>query len=169
MGQGPRDIVVRGVLPEKSDGTVRYVAAAPSEYMSNFSGSGLPFASAEQAFHNTPNRGRVRTAEDGRTFEIRLYLPNTYMRVGEWSTPVKPTLYIQYGTPSGDSKAYSIRVSDGIPYRSLTYPRSRTDVSFYSSQFHLPIRSQERILREAGFPSTNAATPRDHFGSKPPM
>jgi hypothetical protein len=167
---GKYDIQVRGRIEESvKDNTIWYTAASPADHRASYSGSGLPFANQLQAFDNTPNIGTYKLGPDN-SFEIELMTPNSYM-VGLGSVTVPPTLYIQYTTGNNEPKLITIKVSNGIPYRTLTYPmdpRAREGASFYDPQFYLPVRSQERILLEAGYPRVNM-TPNNHWGTKPPL
>lgn len=165
---GTRDVVVRGVIKELvKDNVLYFAAASPPDYRYTYTGSGLPFASEEQAFDNTPNVGRV-TVNNGK-FEIQLMYPNSYM-IGLGSVTVPPTLFLEYvDAVAGETRHVQVKLSEGIPYRMLTYPYkncARKDAMFYSNHGCLPVRSQEAILRSAGFPSTNTM-PKNHWGLKP--
>ena len=163
------DIVVQGRIDEQvKDNKLFYIAASPADHRATFTGSGLPFYNQIQAFDNTPNVGIAEV--NGNSFEIRLMTPNSYM-VGLGSVTIPPTVYIEYVDIHGETKNVSIKVSNGIPYRTLTYPltpRPRIDATFYNSQFYLPVRSQEQILLDSGYPKTNEMPP-NHFGLKPPQ
>lgn len=167
---GKYDLKIKGTIEENvKDSTIYYMAAAPADHRATYTGSGLPFKDQIQAFDNTPNVGIVKL-DMSNSFEINLMIPNSYM-VGLGSVTVPPTLYIEYINGSGEKKLVSIKVSNGIPYRSLTYPvapKARGSVSFYDSQFGLEVRGQEQILREAGYPKVNEM-PANHFGTKPPL
>jgi hypothetical protein len=165
------DIEVTGQIEEKvKDNIVHFIAAAPPDHRASFTGSGLPFANQLQAFYNTPNQGVV-TLNEQNMFKINLIIPNSYM-IGLGSVTVPPTLYLQYFTDnSNEERMINIKLSYGIPYRSMTYPmfpRPRQNVTFYDSQFYLPVRSQEQILKEAAYPTINYM-PDNHWGTKPPM
>lgn len=164
------DIKVKGIIQDNvQEGKIAYVAATPADYRASFTGSGLPFANQLQAFDNTPNRGEI-TLGPNNSFEIDLVMPNSYM-VGLGSVKVPPTLYIEYLDDDNNLQLIPIKISDGIPYRTLTYPmtpRARSGAEFYDSQFYLDVRSQEKILREAAYPRTNTM-PANHWGTKPPM
>lgn len=167
---GKYDIKVKGRIDEQvKGGKIYYIAAAPADHRATYTGSGLPFSNQIQAFDNTPNAGTVDIGMDN-SFEIDLMTPNSYM-VGLGSITVPPTLYIQYINSMNEPKTVTVKVSDGIPYRTLTYPtvpRPRSDASFYDSQFDLQVRSQEQILIEAGYPRINTM-PNNHWGTKPPL
>jgi len=167
---GASDLKVSGRINETvKNNKIYYVAASPADHRASYTGSGLPFANQLQAFDNTPNQGVVSLGTTT-AFEINIMVPNSY-QVGLGSVIVPPTLYIEYINEQGEDRIISVKVSDGIPYRTLTYPvypRARKDVSFYDSQFYLQVRGQERILREAGYPQVNYM-PENHWGTKPPM
>jgi hypothetical protein len=50
-----------------------------------------------------------------------------------------------------------------------TYPAARKDVQFYSHGWSLPVRTQEAILRSAGFPERNVEAKGNYWGQKPPL
>ena len=164
-------MVVSGNIREPIKGNkVYYIAAAPPDYRANFSGSGLPFASQVQAFENTPNKGFIESSGE---FSIKVMTPNAYY-VGLGTVYVPPTLYLEYINIQGKKRNVSIKLSDGIPYRSLTHPgpgqntAPRADAMFYATQFNLPVRSQEQILRDSAYPSANHMDT-DFWGLKPPL
>lgn len=165
------DVVVKGVIEDANPNTpIRYLAAAPADHRATFTGSGLPFANQLQAFENTPNIGIVEL-DSQKHFEIKLMMPNSYM-VGLGSVQVPPTLYLEYtSSQTNETRQIAIQLSEGIPFRSMTYPMkpvARADASFYATQFSLPVRSQERILLDSGYPQENKV-PDTFWGLKPPM
>lgn len=173
-GEYDYQLVVKGVINEYvKDEKLYYIAAAPPDYRATFSGSGLPFASQVQAFQNTPNKGTVRIPAYGSKFEIKLMTPNSYY-VGLGTVYVPPTLYLEYINQHGVKRNVSVKISDGIPYRSLTHPgpgqnsAPRANAMFYATQFGLPVRSQEQILRDSAYPQNNKMDP-DFWGLKPPL
>lgn len=172
-GDNEYEIVVKGTINVKvTDNTIYYIAGAPPDFKSSFSGSALPFTSQIQAFDNTPNKGKTTVQNDG-TFEIKLLLPNAYY-VGLGTVYVPPKVYLQYYDINNKPKNVSILLSRGIPYRSLTYPGAgqmttgRANTMFYATQFFLPIRSQEQILRDSAYPKENVMS-KDFWGLKPPL
>lgn len=164
------DMTIIGKFSEKvKNNVIRYIAASPADHRGSFTGSGLPFANQIQAFDGTPNVGEVVLNAD-MTFQIDLITPNSYM-VGLGSMLVPPTLYIRYASIEGESRLITIKLSNGIPYRLLTYPTNpvaRKDATFYDAQFFLPVRSQEDILYDSGYPLTNLAA-ETFWGLKPPL
>ena len=164
------DLELTGQIEEQvKDNAIHYVASAPPDHRASFTGSGLPFANQLQAFDNTPNQGRA-VLDNQNTFKLKLIMPNSYM-VGLGSVTVPPTVYLQYLNMKDELRTITIQISDGIPYRTLTYPmypRARYNSTFYDSQFYLPVRTQEQILREAAYPRANVM-PKNHWGTKPPI
>lgn len=165
-----KDMVVYGKIREPVlDGTVYYAAANPPDYRATYTGSGLPFANQHQAFENSPNKGKVQVV-DG-TFEVKIMYPNSYY-MGLGTVLVPPTLYLEYKSASGQQRNVSVKLSDGIPYRMLTYPMqytmARKDPMFYSHGWKLPVRTQEDILRDSAYPSKNKMYP-NFWGLKPPL
>lgn len=95
-------ITVRGVVAPLPDSLrVAWTAAAPPDRMTSFSGSGIPFVSPEQAFHD-PQGGSVTVDRTG-LFVVRLEAPNSFHVPGS-ECPVPPTLWLEW-------------VSGGTPYR----------------------------------------------------
>lgn len=168
-----KQLIVKGKINEPvKDNNLYYVASAPPDYRSTFTGSGLPFATQVQAFQNTPNKGVIQVF-NGQEFQIQLMTPNAYY-VGLGTVYVPPTLYLEYINTRGIRRNVSVKLSDGIPYRSLTYPgpgqktTPRANAMFYSTQFELPVRSQEQILRDSAYPINNKMDNK-FWGYKPPM
>ena len=173
-GDYDTQLIVKGHINEHiKDGKLYYVAAAPPDYRATFTGSGLPFASQVQAFENTPNKGSVDVQGHGGEFEIHLMTPNSYY-VGLGTVYIPPMLYLEYIAENGTKRNVSVKLSRGIPYRSLTHPgpgqgvAARANAMFYATQFKLPVRSQEQILRDAGYPADNVMDA-DFWGMKPPL
>ena len=59
------------------DQKVAYIAAAPVEFRTSVAGSGLPYTSKEQAFHNTPNMGMAQMMSK-KLFRVLLDMPGSY-------------------------------------------------------------------------------------------
>lgn len=170
MYQGQNDVTILGKIHDNlGDKRIFYIAAAPADHRATYTGSGLPFANQLQAFENTPNVGVVEVNNQNQ-FEISFMMPNSY-QVGLGSVVVPPTIYLEYLDNEKKVRRVSVKVSEGIPYRMLSYPlvpRPRANTNFYDSQFYLPVRSQEQILLDSGYPKTNTM-PKNHWGLKPPL
>lgn len=165
---GESDLLVSGSINEFVDnGRIHYLAAAPADHRYSFHGSGLPFANPTQAFQHTPNKGVIELQQNH--FEIKLRYPNSYY-VALGTVLVPPTLTIEYFT-SGERRVINIEIANSIPFRLLTYPRSTTyardNPFFYKGMETLPVRTQEQILRDAGYPEKNTV-PKNFWGLKPP-
>lgn len=154
------DIVIDcEITDEITDENVSFLAPAPAQSMVSFSGSGLPWTTKVQAFHNTPNKGIVKL--NNKRFVIRLMRPNSYYT--DFNTLKEPHVQIQYNK----NKIFNLDLSfEKISHRSLQYPKLRVSekVEFYNRQ--LPIRSQEKILRDSEYNDMNE--PIDFWGLKPP-
>lgn len=129
-------------LPSNADGGfVRYIAAAPADGFGGFTGSGLPFGTLHQAFENTPNSGRADAI--GGVVRLSLLDPNTfYSRVGTVRTA--PTVYISY-VSRGVDRFLAAPAGPGVPFRDLTYPRTRTGPEFYAAP-RVVMSQYEKIL-----------------------
>jgi len=123
---------------------VQYWAPSPPDYRHSFSGSGLPFPNEEVAYSNSPNIGRALLGKDG-SFVVKLVYPNSYYkRMG--AEYVKPNVKLLFNDQDGNmyGKIVTVPLGDGIPYRSLTWPRKRnwlTGPLFYSGNDKLPVRT----------------------------
>ena len=113
------------VVKGKTSGAkhLKYLAAAPSDFRLSYSGSGLPFASAEQAYFNTPNKGELDTEFSG-DFTFKLKSPNAYY-VFQGVTLVRPHVHIYV-----NDKEYDILLGLGIPNRSLKNLDDKPDRSY---------------------------------------
>ena len=163
------DLTVTGTIDDAKvdDDLLFYIAAAPPNYRYSFTGAGQPFADAPQAFYDTPNKGKVIVSAGGK-FSIPLAYPNTYyQRAG--SVKVPPTLYLMWHS-GGKEKRASLVVAEGIPYRYRDYPQQRKDrgAMFYAKQKELPVRTQEQVLRDGAYPSSNKEA-YDFWGLRPPL
>lgn len=160
------NITIKGKLKKNiPNATIMYWAANPAQRGYSYSGSGLPYANPEQAYDRSPNTGAVKVKNG--EFQFTIKYPSAYY-VGLGSLYIEPNIHVKV---LGSKDNYeTIRLGQGIPYRTLTYPappsrNPRTDPNFYAS--NLPIRSQESILRSAGYPRTHYM-PDNFWGLKPP-
>lgn len=165
------DIKITGTVPSNVN-KVMFWAAAPPTYGTSFSGSGLPYNDPISAHENTPNRGSANVQYGKFSFTIKY--PNAYY-IGLGTLYVPPHVNIklcQSGVPenSESNRKVSIKVDEGIPFRTLTYPappskKPRNSPLFYCEPWH-GARTQEAILRSAGYPEVNN-TPDNFWGMKP--
>lgn len=166
LGNG--EYLIKGKIANGSrDALITYWAANPAGFITSYAGSGLPFANPVMAYENTPNKGAVRAS--GGMFQFKINYPNAYY-IGLGTVYVAPHVNIKI---CGDNNVHQIQLGDGIPFRTLTYappPATwpRYGPSFYSGRELLPVRTQEQILRQSGYPSENKY-PTNFWGLKPPQ
>tara|TARA_Y100000590_G_scaffold470096_1_gene661945 strand:+ start:2290 stop:2835 length:546 start_codon:yes stop_codon:yes gene_type:complete len=133
--------------------TLMYWAAAPPDYLSSFTGSGLPFSSPEQAFDNTPNKGIVHLNDDG-SFSFTIHYPNAYyIHLG--TTYVSPRIMFQLCSRNHSNRTQHqvIVLDDGIPFRRLTHKKK---INLHTED--LPVRNQESIIRDKQYPKKTVYT-----------
>ena len=106
--------IVKGRAPSNS--LIKYSASAPADLRMSYAGSGLPFATPEQAYSNSPNIGETKVEADG-SFEFLLYAPNSYYVHGG-TTLLLPHVHLAIKTGSS-VKTYRLKLGPGIPNRSL--------------------------------------------------
>ena len=164
-------ITINGSInSDVKDNTLFYIAAKQAHRNFSFAGSGLPYANQEQAFDNTPNKGTVQLVDNKFTIILKEMPSNYMMHLGTVQVP--PTIYVQYRDMQDNVKTASYIVNtQGVPYRHLTYPEQRRDVSFYETQFKLWPRSQESILRSSEYNKMPGEAPystEQYWGMRPP-
>lgn len=161
LNNNSSDIIINGEITDKvTDNYLHYLAPAPCDTMVSFSGSGLPYPNKTQAFSNNPNQGKVKLEKN--KFTIQLLRPNSYYE--DFNTLELPYVLITYNK----NKTIKVDLSfEKISYRSLQYPSLRQEQKemFYARK--LPIRSQERILRDSEYNDMYEA--KDFWGLKPPV
>jgi hypothetical protein len=166
---GRTEIQIRGQLENNPDEQkIAFLAAAPVEFRTSIMGSGLPYATKEQAFHNTPNQGVVPVSK--KQFVITMETPGSYY-VGLGTVLIPPVVFLTY-LIKGDSIIVQLPVDDPFAFRFNTYPMQftapRSSPLFYSICPEQPARSQEEILRASAYPSDNQMPP-NFWGTKPPL
>ena len=172
INAGNGDVVVQGEIKSNtSDPTIMYWAPNPPTWSQSFSGSGLPYHDSIQAYENSPNIGAVKAVN--RKFEFRIQFPNAYY-VGLGSLYVPPVIHFKICEDGKEQKEYhTIELGKGIPFRTLTHPappsnKPRDSPLFYHCTNKLPVRTQEQVLRDSGYPEDNRM-PDDFWGLKPPL
>tara|TARA_Y200000002_G_C22682641_1_gene664706 strand:- start:1750 stop:2418 length:669 start_codon:yes stop_codon:yes gene_type:complete len=149
---------------------VKYWAANPPTFSSNFSGSGLPYPNEDIAFEKSDNLGMVQVA--GGNFSFSLKHPNSYYK-NMGATYIHPEVQLQLfdnNTNKSVSEIQHVNLGEGIPYRTLTYPYQRNwnnGPMFYKKDTMPSIRSQEQILLDSAYPDNNKM-PKNFWGKKPP-
>ena len=162
---------LKGTLSKlgQSDNTyLKYWAANSPNYNASYAGSGLPFSNEEIAFDDTNNLGIVKITNG--EFSLQLHYPNSYYKnMGKVYVP--PQVKMRVITKDGEkvSEIYKINLGDGIPFRTLTWPRKRNwdnGPMFYCNN-NLPVRTQAQILIDSRYPTTNME-PNNYWGLVPP-
>lgn len=146
----------------------QYRAANKATCGQSFSGSGLPYANKAMAFQGTTNAGFVPVKAGSFSFSIQ-YPNSYYVNMGTKLVPpqVKIIFCDQNKVPISD--IYVVQLGNGIPYRSLTWPQKRNWLNgpmFYCNN-NLPVRDQQTILKNSGYPCTNKEAP-NFWGLVPP-
>lgn len=147
---------------------VKYWAANKPTYSESYSGSGLPYSSEHQAFENTMNKGLMQLT--GTEFNITLDYPNSFYK-DFYKTLVPPQVNILFLDSNRKSitQVYTLKLGNGTPFRSLTWPKKRNldNGSLFYCNPNLPMRTQEQILVDSSYPSTNQE-PKNYWGVNPP-
>lgn len=147
--------------------TLKFWASNPPTYNSNFSGSGLPYATPEMAFENTSNFGTVDVRNGSFSFSLRY--PNSYYKnMGtEYVFPeVMIRVFNDKDSPISDTQ--HINLGEGIPFRSLTWgwQRNWNEGPLFYKNDNLPVRNQFQILLDSAYPKTNTM-PDNFWGLRP--
>jgi len=165
------DITVEGTIAGEGSKTFNYVAPNPPTYMTSYYGSGTAYPNPEIAFDKSPNVGCFKTGPLG-NFKLVLKSPcGYYIRMGTIYQPPHVMLYNEENK-IGEG-LLNIILGEGIPYRPQTYtppPTSwpNTGATFYTNPLIAGlVRSQEQILRDSAYPSTNHWY-KNFWGLKPP-
>lgn len=164
--KGSGEFSVSGKTSAPNGSMILFWAANPPNYNTSYAGSGIPYPNPEVAFDHTPNKGAVRVKNGRFQFFIR-YPSSFYAGLGTYY--VEPHVYYKVCDGGGEeSKVHTIRVGNGIPFRMLTYPpppntAPRRNVNFYAGRDLLPVRTQEQILRDSGYP-TKDVMPKNFWG-----
>ena len=80
---------------------------------------------------------------------------------------IPPTVFVTYVDHKQEKQVASIQLDEPIPFRTLSYPRTRNDAMFYANET-VPISTQEAILRASAYPQVNK-TPDNFWGQRPPL
>ena len=145
-----------------SGDVVAYAAAAPASLMSGLQ-SGMPYVEPSQAFHNTPNRGKIVLGDNGH-FTVKLHVPNSFY-IGR--VKIEPTVYMRMLSPRS-GPVVAIRLGNAIPFRNFyDCEQKRADpVNFYRWQ-NVPQRSTAEDLVTGTYPLTNQE-PANFWGDRIP-
>ena len=169
LDNGMGDFIVKGNIKNKSNSLILYWASSPPNYRQGYTGSSLPYANPKMAYQNTPNRG-ITKAKNG-NFEFKIKYPNSYY-TGLGSVYMDPHVFIKVCDKNGNGEIKSIKLGNGSPFRMLSYPpppgkAPRSGPMFYIGREKLPIRTQEQICRDSGYPPNNTM-PENFWGLSVP-
>ena len=73
-----------------------------------------------------------------------------------------------------DNLYHTIQIDEGVPFRTLTYPAPPSNnprdspMFYYCNKNKLPVRTQEQVLLDSGYPEVNDM-PNNFWGLKPPL
>ena len=169
------NIVVTGQMKDilerisiTNDIYVKYWAANKPNYGLSYAGSGLPFPNEHIAFQDTDNSGV--TEVKGGSFTFNIHYPNSYYK-NMGKVYVEPQVKVQFCSKNNVNLTgvHVITLGNGIPFRSLTWPRKRNWYSgpmFYCN-INLPVRTQAQILKASAYPCVNKE-PTNFWGTMPP-
>ena len=170
---GTGNIIVTGRVNNYRKGQTQLVfwAPAPPDSRTSYSGSGLPYPNHDVAFQQTSSYGTVDVQDDG-SFSFSLMCPSGYYsQLG--TLYIQPHVRMQIVTNGIGGPIETIKVSEGVPFRLLTYPpipstAPRCGPQFYNTLDILPVRTQEQILRDSAYPTKEMHMPKNFWGLRPP-
>lgn len=129
------NFVVKGQLRphQPANAIVKYFAAAPPDFMTNYAGSGLPFPNPDVAYEGTPNVGAVQATNGAYSFKV--WFPNSfYVDMGTKLVP--PHVLIKVCAQGANDEIDAVVLGDPIPNRSLTnLPEKYSRASFKTRQW----------------------------------
>ena len=113
------------------------IAPTPSNKITSYSGSSLPFPNEEIAFQNTKNLFEI---QDNGVIDTTFLYPNSYYSPDGITKIKSPILFIF------DEKKYIIELDDLCPLKTLR-DRKRSDPSFYAlKEILIPIGTAEETI-----------------------
>ena len=146
---------------------VKYWAANPPTYSQSFSGSAMPYPNEDVAFHNSSNVGVVPVQNGKFSFSIKF--PNSYYdEMGSKYIPPQIKIKVCNNANIAVSKIQQINLSDGIPFRTLTWTSKKNpdDGCMFYCNNNLPVRTQYDILLASAYPTVNKV-PKNFWGERP--
>ena len=142
-------LTIQGTIKNKNAySKIFLVAPNPPMTMTNYSGSGLPYPCANQAFENTPSYVDIHES----VFHTTIFYPNSYYAVGGMEK-IGPSILFGFVPQSSIKPTYvRLELPDRLPLRTLTHRSSRTGPEFYAKKAEIigVPESQEALLRQIG-------------------
>lgn len=136
------------VVASRKNTDLEYLAPAPLDRRASFTGSGLPFPSARQAFSDSPNQGRARSGADGRV-ELAIVSPNGFYECSgtEYHDPF---VILRYADGQTETRPLPEAARVCRLNRDLTYHEARTSPLFYE---RAPVVEDQwvRLIKAADF------------------
>ena len=127
-------LFIEGTLKRDGERVLMY-AANPIQRMTNYSGSALPYPSADVAFDRTPNEYTV----DDTSFNTVFMYPNAYyMR----DTLVPPSIFFEH-----DKVLFTFPLPNPFPLRTLTYRPELNSSAAYNRRQELGVMSQDKLIK----------------------
>lgn len=130
----------------KPGAQVIYWAANPFNTRFSYNGSGLAYASPEQAYDKSINVGTLKCM--GPKFNFTIKLPSGYY-VNHGTQLIAPHIHIKILENNIETDFFSIKLGEPLKHRLLHSPTERNSCTFYDNRKNLPFRSQEQILRDS--------------------
>ena len=138
---------------------------ASPDYITSFTGAGLPYATRAMAYENTNIKGSIELPLSGE-FEFNIKYPNAYYtNVG--TDYQNPELLLDVEKNDGTKVSYLLKLGPGPPFRTLRHDKNRTSPLYYDGRELLEITTQEQLLRNSGYPETNVM-PSNFWGKSVP-
>jgi hypothetical protein len=140
---------IQGTIKNRSTySKIFLIAPNPPMSMTNYSGSGLPYPCANQAFENTLAYLDIHET----SFETTIFYPNSYYAVGGFEK-IPPSIFIGFIEHSSITPTYvRLELQDILPLRTLTHRSARKGPEFYANKASIigVPDSQEALLRMIG-------------------
>ena len=73
LDTGNGEFKIKGKIDKYKNVNLQWWAASPPNYLTSFSGSGLPYPNPIVAYNNTPNKGIIKTDFEG-NFEFNVFV-----------------------------------------------------------------------------------------------
>jgi hypothetical protein len=156
---------------------INWIAPRGAHRGMSFSGSGLPYHNAEQAFEGTPNKGMINSPDGSFKFEMTSFPSAYYTGLGSVYVPpvvMLETVKISEKIPGENDtfNTHAFLTGEGIPYRWISGSPTGSRVApvegevgramYYSGREDLPFfQNQEMLCRNKAYPSeqTNFSMP----------
>lgn len=125
--------------------TIRYMAAAPPDVRSSYSGSGLPAPNMHHAFSGGHVCG-ITSINISNIVKLTIPPPNSY-----WTecgmVLIPPTVYVIYTHNNGKRALHKhILMEEVIPFRDIQHAPYRTDPVFYQKRRAVVMNQDKKLM-----------------------